>query len=172
VLSPYPDCSSGHRRHCLQWRRLSQPRGSPRRCSQSLQPDELGRRGLGGVVPDMVYSRRSSENSRLDLRVGPVTMVSEKTGRVAERGGRFGPRRSRRSFPRLGVRIEPNRLTGGQFARGRDAINAHASMVFVGNSALVRPLTRWSRRAICSLRFRSGWSIPPFFDRFRAYVPG
>jgi hypothetical protein len=86
VLSPYPDCSSGHRRHCPRWRRLSQPGGSPKRCSQSLQPDELGRRRLGDVVPDMVCSRRSSENSRSDLPVGPVTMVSEKTDRSAEGG--------------------------------------------------------------------------------------
>jgi hypothetical protein len=86
VLSPYHDRSSGHRRHCPQWRRLSQPRGSPKRCSQSLQPDDLGRRRLGVLVRDMVCSRRSSENSRSDLPVGPVTMVSEKTGDVAERG--------------------------------------------------------------------------------------
>jgi hypothetical protein len=83
MLSPYHDWTSGHKRHCPQWRRLWQPRGSPKRCSQSLQPDELG---MGDNVPDMVCSRRSPENSRLDLPVGPVTMVSEKTGRVAEGG--------------------------------------------------------------------------------------
>ena len=83
MLSPYHDWTSGHKRHCPQRRRLSQPGGSPKRCSQSLQPDEFG---MGGNVPDMVCSRRASENSRSDLPVGPVTMVSEKTGDVAERG--------------------------------------------------------------------------------------
>jgi hypothetical protein len=69
MLSPYHDWTSGHKRHCPQWRRLSQPGGSPKRCSQSLQPDELG---MGGNVPDMVCSRRSPKSCWLD---GPIDQV-------------------------------------------------------------------------------------------------
>jgi hypothetical protein len=69
VLSPCHDWSSGHKRHCPQWRRLSQPGGSPKRCSQSLRPDELG---MGGNVPDMVCSRRSPKSCWLD---GPINQV-------------------------------------------------------------------------------------------------
>src|ERR1700722_5540480 len=69
VLSPCHDWTSGHKRHCPQWRRLSQPRGSPKRWAQSLQPDELG---MGGNVQDMVCSRRSPKSCWLD---GPIDQV-------------------------------------------------------------------------------------------------
>ena len=85
MLSPYHG-SSGHKRHCPQWRRLSQPRGSPKRCSQSLQPDELGRRRLGDVVPGMVCSRRSPKNCWLD---GPIDQVKRSRKRWCASGFLF-----------------------------------------------------------------------------------
>jgi hypothetical protein len=61
-LSFYHDRSSGRRRQCPVWRRLSQSRRSPTRCPQSLQSDELGGRRLG-TLQDMVCSSRATGNS-------------------------------------------------------------------------------------------------------------
>jgi ATP-dependent Lon protease len=70
------------------------------------------------------------------------------------------------------VRIEPNRLTGGQFARGRDAINAYASMVFVGNFGSGQTVDTLVKTSHLFAPFPEPMIDPPFFDRFHAYVPG
>jgi hypothetical protein len=45
------------------WRRVSDPQRGPARCSQSLQPDELGT-GRLGAVPNMVRQSRLTDQGR------------------------------------------------------------------------------------------------------------
>ena len=69
-----------------------------------------------------------------------------------------------------GVQIMKDYMASGSFARGRDAINAHASMVFVGNiNQSVDTLVK-TRHLFAP--FPEPMIDSAFFDRFHAYVPG
>jgi ATP-dependent Lon protease len=68
-----------------------------------------------------------------------------------------------------GVQIMKDYMASGSFARGRDAINAYASMVFVGNINSVDTLVKTSH---LFAPFPEAMIDPSFFDRFHAYVPG
>jgi ATP-dependent Lon protease len=69
-----------------------------------------------------------------------------------------------------GVQIMKDYMASGSFARGRDSINAYASMVFVGNlNQTVDTLVKTSH---LFAPFPEVMIDPAFFDRFHAYVPG
>src|SRR6201998_3413877 len=61
-------------------------------------------------------------------------------------------------------------MASGSFARGRDAINAYASMVFVGN--INQPVDTLVKTSHLFARFPETMIDSAFFDRFHAYVPG
>jgi len=69
-----------------------------------------------------------------------------------------------------GVQIMKDYMASGSFARGRDAINAYASMVFVGNiNQSVDTLVKTSH---LFAPFPEPMVDAAFFDRFHAYIPG
>src|SRR6202162_4267411 len=69
-----------------------------------------------------------------------------------------------------GVQIMKDYMASGSFARGRDAINAYASMVFVGN--LNQPVDTLVKTSHLFAPFPETMIDSAFFDRFHAYVPG
>lgn len=68
-----------------------------------------------------------------------------------------------------GVQIMKDYMASGSFARGRDSINANASMVFVGNIDSVEKLVRTSHLLE---PFPEAMIDPAFFDRMHSYIPG
>ncbi|MBI9018594.1 MAG: protease Lon-related BREX system protein BrxL [Phycisphaerae bacterium] len=69
-----------------------------------------------------------------------------------------------------GVQIMKDYMASGSFARGRDQINASASMVFVGNiNQSVDVLVKTSHLLA---PFPSAMIDTAFFDRFHSYIPG
>ncbi|HEY7495410.1 MAG TPA: protease Lon-related BREX system protein BrxL, partial [Candidatus Tectomicrobia bacterium] len=68
-----------------------------------------------------------------------------------------------------GVQIMKDYMASGSFARGRDAISASASMVFVGNIENVDVLVKTSHLLA---PFPEVMIDAAFFDRFHAYIPG
>ena len=69
-----------------------------------------------------------------------------------------------------GVQIMKDYMASGSFARGRDAINAYASMVFVGNTN--QPVDTLVKTSHLFAPFPDPMIDSAFFDRFHAYVPG
>jgi ATP-dependent Lon protease len=69
-----------------------------------------------------------------------------------------------------GVQIMKDYMASGSFARGRDAINAYASMVFVGN--INKPVDTLVKTSRLFAPFPEAMIDSSFFDRFHAYVPG
>lgn len=69
-----------------------------------------------------------------------------------------------------GVQIMKDYMASGSFARGRDSIEAKASMVFVGNiNQSVETLVKTSHLLS---PFPDAMIDTAFFDRFHAYIPG
>ena len=69
-----------------------------------------------------------------------------------------------------GVQIMKDYMASGSFSRGREAINANASMVFIGNiNQSVESLVKTSHLLA---PFPEAMIDSAFFDRFHAYVPG
>lgn len=68
-----------------------------------------------------------------------------------------------------GVQIMKDYMASGSFVRGRESINASASMVFVGNIDNVKSLLKTSHLLS---PFPEAMIDSAFFDRFHAYVPG
>jgi ATP-dependent Lon protease len=69
-----------------------------------------------------------------------------------------------------GVQIMKDYMASGSFARGRDAINAYASMVFVGN--INQPVDTLVKTNHLFAPFPETMIDSAFFDRMHAYVPG
>ena len=69
-----------------------------------------------------------------------------------------------------GVQIMKDYMASGSFARGRDAVNAYASMVFVGN--INQPVDTLVKTSHLFAPFPEAMINSAFFDRFHAYVPG
>jgi ATP-dependent Lon protease len=69
-----------------------------------------------------------------------------------------------------GVQIMKDYMASGSFARGRDAINAYASMVFVGN--INQPVDTLVKTSHLFAPFPDTMIDSAFFDRFHAYIPG
>jgi ATP-dependent Lon protease len=69
-----------------------------------------------------------------------------------------------------GVQIMKDYMASGSFARGRDSVNAYASMVFVGN--LNQSVDTLVKTSHLFAPFPDVMIDPAFFDRFHAYVPG
>lgn len=69
-----------------------------------------------------------------------------------------------------GVQIMKDYMASGSFARGRDAINANASMVFVGN--INQPVDTLVKTSHLFAPFPETMIDSAFFDRFHAYIPG
>ena len=69
-----------------------------------------------------------------------------------------------------GVQIMKDYMASGSFARGRDAVNAYASMVFVGN--INQPVDTLVKTSHLFAPFPETMINSAFFDRFHAYVPG
>jgi ATP-dependent Lon protease len=69
-----------------------------------------------------------------------------------------------------GVQIMKDFMASGSFARGRDAINAYASMVFVGN--INQPIDTLVKTSHLFAPFPEPMIDAAFFDRFHAYIPG
>ncbi|WP_047248547.1 protease Lon-related BREX system protein BrxL [Chromobacterium subtsugae] len=69
-----------------------------------------------------------------------------------------------------GVQIMKDYMASGSFSRGRESINANASMVFVGNiNQSVESLVKTSHLLA---PFPDVMIDSAFFDRFHAYIPG
>lgn len=69
-----------------------------------------------------------------------------------------------------GVQIMKDYMASGSFSRGRESINANASMVFIGNiNQSVETLVKTSHLLA---PFPEVMIDSAFFDRFHAYVPG
>ena len=68
-----------------------------------------------------------------------------------------------------GVQIMKDYMASGSFVRGRDSLNASASMVFVGNIDNVANLLKTSHLLA---PFPDVMIDSAFFDRFHAYIPG
>lgn len=68
-----------------------------------------------------------------------------------------------------GVQIMKDYMASGSFVRGRDAINAYAAMVFVGNIDNVEVLVKTGH---LFAPFPDTMIDAAFFDRFHAYIPG
>lgn len=69
-----------------------------------------------------------------------------------------------------GIQIMKDYMASGSFSRGRDSINANASMVFVGNiNHSVEHLVKTSHLLA---PFPQEMIDSAFFDRFHAYLPG
>jgi ATP-dependent Lon protease len=69
-----------------------------------------------------------------------------------------------------GVQIMKDYMASGSFARGRDLINATASLVFVGN--INQPVDTLVKTSHLLAPFPDAMIDSAFFDRFHAYVPG
>jgi ATP-dependent Lon protease len=69
-----------------------------------------------------------------------------------------------------GVQIMKDYMASGSFARGRDLINAYASMVFVGN--INQPVDTLVKTSHLLAPFPEAMIDSAFFDRFHAYIPG
>jgi ATP-dependent Lon protease len=68
-----------------------------------------------------------------------------------------------------GVQLMKDFMASGSFVRGRDSLNASASMVFVGNIDNVESLLKTSHLLA---PFPKVMIDAAFFDRFHAYIPG
>jgi len=71
---------------------------------------------------------------------------------------------------RDGVQIMKDYMASGSFARGRDSINANASMVFIGN--INQPVDTLVKTSHLLAPFPEPMIDSAFFDRFHAYIPG
>lgn len=71
---------------------------------------------------------------------------------------------------RDGVQILKDYMASGSFARGRDAISADASMVFVGN--INQAVDVMVKTGHLLSPFPAAMIDSAFFDRFHAYIPG
>ncbi|MBN1905582.1 MAG: protease Lon-related BREX system protein BrxL [Deltaproteobacteria bacterium] len=69
-----------------------------------------------------------------------------------------------------GVQIMKDYMASGSFARGREMVNAYASMVFVGN--LNQPVDTLVKTSHLLAPFPEAMIDSAFFDRFHAYIPG
>jgi ATP-dependent Lon protease len=69
-----------------------------------------------------------------------------------------------------GVQIMKDYMASGSFARGRDPVNAYASMVFVGN--INQPVDTLVKTSHLLAPFPETMIDCAFFDRFHAYIPG
>jgi ATP-dependent Lon protease len=69
-----------------------------------------------------------------------------------------------------GVQIMKDYMASGSFARGKDSVNAYASMVFVGN--INQPVDTLVKTSHLLAPFPETMIDTAFFDRFHAYVPG
>lgn len=69
-----------------------------------------------------------------------------------------------------GVQIMKDFMASGSFARGRDSINAYASMVFVGN--INQPVDTLVKTSHLFAPFPEPMVDAAFFDRFHAFIPG
>ena len=69
-----------------------------------------------------------------------------------------------------GVQIMKDFMASGSFARGREQINAYASMVFVGN--INQPVDTLVKTSHLLSPFPEAMIDSAFFDRFHAYIPG
>jgi ATP-dependent Lon protease len=71
-----------------------------------------------------------------------------------------------------GVQIMKDYMANGSFARGRDAISASASMVFVGNFKEGTTVEGLIKTSHLLAAFPDVMIDSAFFDRFHAYIPG
>jgi ATP-dependent Lon protease len=69
-----------------------------------------------------------------------------------------------------GVQIMKDYMASGSFVRGRDSINANASMVFVGN--INQPVDTLVKTSHLLAPFPEAMIDTAFFDRFHCYIPG
>jgi ATP-dependent Lon protease len=69
-----------------------------------------------------------------------------------------------------GVQIMKDYMASGSFARGRDQVQAYASMVFVGN--INQPVETLVKTSHLLAPFPEAMIDSAFFDRFHAYIPG
>ncbi len=69
-----------------------------------------------------------------------------------------------------GVQIMKDFMASGSFSRGRDSINANASMVFIGN--INQPVDTLVKTSHLLAPFPEVLIDAAFFDRFHGYIPG
>ena len=71
-----------------------------------------------------------------------------------------------------GVQIMKDYMASGSFSRGREAISANASMVFIGNLPQGQTVETLVKTSHLFSPFPEVMIDSAFFDRFHAYVPG
>lgn len=71
-----------------------------------------------------------------------------------------------------GIQIMKDFMASGSFSRGRESINASASMVFVGNLPQGQTVESLVKTSHLLSPFPEDMIDAAFFDRFHAYVPG
>jgi ATP-dependent Lon protease len=71
-----------------------------------------------------------------------------------------------------GIQIMKDYMASGSFSRGRESINAGASMVFVGNLPQGQTVESLVKTSHLLAPFPEAMIDAAFFDRFHAYVPG
>jgi ATP-dependent Lon protease len=71
-----------------------------------------------------------------------------------------------------GVQIMKDYMASGSFSRGRESINASASMVFVGNLPQGQTVESLVKTSHLLAPFPDAMIDSAFFDRFHAYIPG
>ena len=69
-----------------------------------------------------------------------------------------------------GIQVMKDYMASGSFARGKDAVSAYASMVFVGN--INQPVDTLVKTSHLLAPFPEEMIDSAFFDRFHAYIPG
>ena len=69
-----------------------------------------------------------------------------------------------------GVQIMKDYMASGSFARGREQVNANASMVFIGN--INNPVEELVKTSHLLAPFPEPMIDSAFFDRLHAYIPG
>lgn len=69
-----------------------------------------------------------------------------------------------------GIQIMKDYMASGSFSRGRDSVNAYASMVFVGN--INQPVDVLIKTSHLLAPFPEPMIDSAFFDRFHSYIPG
>ncbi|MBU2874170.1 BREX system Lon protease-like protein BrxL [Marinobacter salexigens] len=113
--------------------------------------------GQGGSIARAKTRARSDAQEQLRLAVGGVVITSQKLVESSQ-------------TDKDGIQIMKGYMASGSFARGREQMEASASMVFIGNiNQSVESLVKTSHLLA---QFPAAMVDAAFFDRFHTDIPG
>lgn len=113
--------------------------------------------GQGGSIAQAKTRARSDAQEQLRLAVGGVVITSQKLVESSQ-------------TDKDGIQIMKGYMASGSFARGREQMEASASMVFIGNiNQSVESLVKTSHLLA---QFPAAMVDAAFFDRFHTDIPG